>query len=111
MLNRGITVSANNASYDNNKTERLRIDLEKPDLHGNVDGGHIQRVIRETVGSADWEEARQRRIEIGDELKQRLVTKGRALLRPLFYPRSLRFKRCLTMPMTAHSSRAKVQHD
>jgi len=72
LLNRGITVSAGAASYDN-KTERLKVDLQKPDLHGNVDGGHTQRVIRETVGSPDWEEARQRKIEIGEELKQQYV--------------------------------------
>ena len=72
LLNRGITVSASGAVYDN-KTERLRIDLEKPDLHGNVDGGHTQRVIRETVGGSQWEDARQRNIEIGEELKQQYV--------------------------------------
>jgi hypothetical protein len=72
LLNRGITISVNSAGYDN-KTERLRIDLEKPDLHGNVDGGHTQRVIRETVGSSEWEDARQQKIEIGEELKQQYV--------------------------------------
>jgi hypothetical protein len=72
LLNRGITVSVSGAAYDN-KTERLRIDLEKPDLHGNVDGGHTQRVIRETVGGSEWENARQRKIEIGEELKQQYV--------------------------------------
>ena len=69
LLNRGITVSVASAAYDN-KTERLRLELDKPDLHGNIDGGHTQRVIRETVGNSEWETARQRKIEIGDELKQ-----------------------------------------
>ena len=72
LLNRGITVSVSSATYDN-KTERLKLDLEKPDLHGNIDGGHTQRVIRETVGSSDWEEARQRKIEIGEALQQQYV--------------------------------------
>jgi len=72
LLNRGITVSVGSAVYDN-KTERLRLELEKPDLHGNIDGGHTQRVIRETVGNSDWEAARLRKIEIGEELKQQYV--------------------------------------
>src|SRR4051794_11703693 len=48
LLNRGITLSVANAAYDN-KTERLRLDLDVRGVHGNVDGGHTQRVIRETV--------------------------------------------------------------
>jgi hypothetical protein len=72
LLNRGITVSVSSASYDN-KTERLRIELEEPDVHGNVDGGHTQRVIRETVGGSEWEAARQRKIEIGEEIKPQYV--------------------------------------
>lgn len=72
LLNRGITVSVGSASYDN-KTERLRIEFENLGVHGNVDGGHTQRIIRETVGSSEWEKARQGKIEIGEEIKQQYV--------------------------------------
>ncbi|MBX3289185.1 MAG: AIPR family protein [Acidobacteria bacterium] len=67
LLNRGITLSVANAAYDN-KTERLRLDLDVRGVHGNVDGGHTQRVIRETVGSKEWELNRQSIIESGQEI-------------------------------------------
>ncbi|HXG65934.1 MAG TPA: AIPR family protein [Blastocatellia bacterium] len=72
LLNRGITISVSTAAYDN-KTERLRLELENPGIHGNVDGGHTQRVILDTVGSSEWEEVRQKKIEIGEEIKQQYV--------------------------------------
>jgi hypothetical protein len=67
LLNRGITLSVANATYDN-KTERLRLDLDVRGVHGNVDGGHTQRVIRETVGSKEWELNRQSLVEAGEEV-------------------------------------------
>ena len=67
LLNRGITLSVANAAYDN-KTERLRLDLDVRGVHGNVDGGHTQRVIRDTVASKEWEANRQSRIDFGQEV-------------------------------------------
>lgn len=72
LLNRGITLSVATAVYDN-KTERLRLDFDVRGVHGNIDGGHTQRVIRETVGSKEWENARQEKIELGEEIKPQFV--------------------------------------
>src|SRR5436190_21457059 len=72
LFNRGITLSVANAAYDN-KSERLRLDLDVRGVHGNVDGGHTQRVVRETVASKEWEECRQSRIEIGEEVVPQFV--------------------------------------
>lgn len=72
LLNRGITLSVASAMYDN-KTERLRLDLDVRGVHGNVDGGHTQRVIRETVASKEWEAYRQSRIDFGQEVIPQFV--------------------------------------
>lgn len=72
LLNRGITLSVANAAYDN-KSERLRLDLDVRGVHGNVDGGHTQRVVRDTVASKDWEECRQSRIDFGEEVVPQFV--------------------------------------
>lgn len=72
LLNRGITVSVANAVYDN-KSERLRLDLSVPGVHGNVDGGHTQLVVRNTVASSDWEEFRQSRIDFGQPVLPQYV--------------------------------------
>ncbi len=72
LLNRGITLSVANAAYDN-KTERLRLDLDVRGVHGNVDGGHTQRVIRETVASKEWEEFRQSRIDFSQDVVPQYV--------------------------------------
>ena len=72
LLNRGITLSVASAVYDN-KTERLRLDFDRRGTHGNIDGGHTQRVIRTTVGSKEWEAARQEKIEVGEEIVSQFV--------------------------------------
>ncbi len=43
-LNRGILMSAQTVSYDN-KSEVVTIELNNPDIHGNIDGGHTLRAI------------------------------------------------------------------
>jgi len=72
LLNRGITLSVASASYDN-KSERLRLDLDVRGVHGNVDGGHTQSVIRTTVASKDWEDFRQSRIDFHEEVVPQFV--------------------------------------
>ena len=46
LLNRGILLSAKEVNYNNSKSE-LTIGFEDEDVHGNVDGGHTYRIIRE----------------------------------------------------------------
>lgn len=72
LLNRGITLSVANAVYDN-KSERLRLDFDIQGVHGNVDGGHTQKVVRQTVESKDWADARQSRIDFGQEVIPQFV--------------------------------------
>lgn len=43
-LNRGILMSAQSVSYDN-KNETVLVELNNPDIHGNIDGGHTLRAI------------------------------------------------------------------
>lgn len=43
-LNRGILMSVQGASYDN-RTDELKITLDDPTIHGNIDGGHTLRAI------------------------------------------------------------------
>lgn len=45
-LNRGIVLSVDKVAYDN-KTGIVEIQLEDPDIHGNIDGGHTLRAIFE----------------------------------------------------------------
>ncbi|MDD3705062.1 MAG: AIPR family protein [Clostridiaceae bacterium] len=43
-LNRGILMSAQDVSYDN-RTGEVKIVLDDPTIHGNIDGGHTLRAI------------------------------------------------------------------
>lgn len=45
-LNRGIVLSVDKVTYDN-KTGIVQIQLDDPDIHGNIDGGHTLRAIFE----------------------------------------------------------------
>jgi hypothetical protein len=46
LLNRGILLSAKTVTFDNSKNE-LTIIFEDEEVHGNVDGGHTYRIIKE----------------------------------------------------------------
>jgi hypothetical protein len=72
LLNRGITLSVANAVYDN-KTEKLRLDFDVRGIHGNVDGGHTQKVIRDTVSSRDWIDFKQSREDFNEKVMQQYV--------------------------------------
>ena len=43
-LNRGIVLSVDKVTYDN-KNGKVQIQLEDPEIHGNIDGGHTLRAI------------------------------------------------------------------
>lgn len=43
-LNRGIVLSVDKVTYDN-KSGKVQIQLEDPEIHGNIDGGHTLRAI------------------------------------------------------------------
>lgn len=45
-LNRGIVLSVNKVNYDT-RTGIVQIQLEDPEIHGNIDGGHTLRAIFE----------------------------------------------------------------
>ena len=45
-INRGIVMSVEKFSYDN-KTGKVKVTLEDPTVHGNIDGGHTLRIILE----------------------------------------------------------------
>lgn len=45
-LNRGIVMSVKSVTYDN-KDGKVQIQLDDPELHGNIDGGHTLRAIFE----------------------------------------------------------------
>ncbi len=45
-INRGIVMSVERFSYDN-KTGKVKVTLEDPAVHGNIDGGHTLRIILE----------------------------------------------------------------
>ena len=46
LLNRGLLLSAKNASF-NNYSNEITIEFDDPEVHGNVDGGHTYRTILE----------------------------------------------------------------
>lgn len=45
-LNRGILMSVNSIEYDNQRGI-VTLDMENPEIHGNIDGGHTLRAILE----------------------------------------------------------------
>lgn len=47
-LNRGIVLSVDKVNWDN-KTNDLTIELNDPEIHGNIDGGHTLRTILNAV--------------------------------------------------------------
>ena len=49
LLNMGILLSADSVSFDNSKNE-LTIVFSNTEVHGNVDGGHTYRIIRDNKG-------------------------------------------------------------
>lgn len=58
-FNRGIVLNADAADYDN-KTHELKLTFSKNSIngwespHGNLDGGHTNRVIIEKIRSGEW---------------------------------------------------------
>lgn len=56
-LNRGIVLSVAKVTYDN-KSGIVEIQLEDPDIHGNIDGGHTLRAIFELNEQQIMEEER-----------------------------------------------------
>lgn len=55
LLNRGILLSAKSISYDN-VTSMITITFEDLEVHGNVDGGHTYRIIKENSKLLDYGE-------------------------------------------------------
>lgn len=53
LLNRGLLLSAKSVSY-NNYTDELTIFFENFDVHGNVDGGHTYKIIRDCKDQLDY---------------------------------------------------------
>lgn len=57
--NRGLTISASEVDYDDKRREVV-VELDQPELHGLVDGGHTLEAILESQverngeGAADW---------------------------------------------------------
>lgn len=51
-LNRGIVMSVESVEYDN-KEEIVTLELENPDIHGNIDGGHTLRAIFDAQETGD----------------------------------------------------------
>lgn len=45
-INRGIVMSVDSFSYDN-QTGKVKVTLDNPEIHGNIDGGHTLRIIVE----------------------------------------------------------------
>lgn len=62
-LNRGIVLSVDKVRYDN-KSTIVEIQLEDPDIHGNIDGGHTLRAIFELNEQQIMEEERYVFIEM-----------------------------------------------
>lgn len=55
LLNRGILLSAKHVSYDN-VTGIVSITFEDLDVHGNVDGGHTYKIIKENADFLEYGE-------------------------------------------------------
>ena len=55
MLNRGLTISAKSVKYDN-KNDRVTVDFEDFEVHGDIDGGHTYRIILEEQENLDYGE-------------------------------------------------------
>lgn len=62
-LNRGVVLSVKKVTYDN-KTGKVQIQLEDPEVHGNIDGGHTLRAIFELNKDQLIEEERYVFLEI-----------------------------------------------
>ena len=62
-LNRGIVLSVDKVTYDN-KSGIVEIQLDDPDVHGNIDGGHTLRAIFELNQQQIIEEERYVFLEI-----------------------------------------------
>lgn len=62
-LNRGIVLSVNKVTYDN-KSKKVQIQLEDPEIHGNIDGGHTLRAIFELNEKQTMQEERYVFLEI-----------------------------------------------
>lgn len=71
LLNRGITISADYVSYEN-KTGILKVHLSDSLVHGNIDGGHTQRVILDMLSKPEWKNIIKSKKESGD-FKQQYV--------------------------------------
>ncbi|MGH9515518.1 MAG: AIPR family protein [Terriglobales bacterium] len=67
FLNRGIVLSVDSASF-NNQTGRLTVTLKDPQLHGLLDGGHTYNILLEERESLD--DAQYVKIEILEGFKQ-----------------------------------------
>lgn len=48
-LNRGILMSVSDVKYDN-KTGIVTINMDNPEIHGNIDGGHTLRAVLDAKG-------------------------------------------------------------
>lgn len=55
LLNRGLLLSAKSITYDN-VTSMVSIDFEDLDVHGDVDGGHTYKIIKENSKLLDYGE-------------------------------------------------------
>lgn len=55
LLNRGLTISAKSVKYDN-KNDRVTVDFEDFEVHGDIDGGHTYRIILEEQENLDYGE-------------------------------------------------------
>lgn len=53
LLNRGILLSAESVQYDN-KNDTARIIFSDPNVHGNVDGGHTYKIIKEVCDALEY---------------------------------------------------------
>lgn len=62
-LNRGVVLSVDKVTYDN-KSGIVEIQLDDPDVHGNIDGGHTLRAIFELNQQQIIEEERYVFLEI-----------------------------------------------
>lgn len=62
-LNRGIVLSVNKVSYDN-QSGKVQIQLDDPEIHGNIDGGHTLRAIFELNEKQIMEDERYVFLEI-----------------------------------------------
>jgi hypothetical protein len=67
-LNKGILFSAIKVKYDN-RTEVVSFEMEDPELHGNIDGGHTLRAILELSNEELLAEDRFVFVEFFDNIK------------------------------------------